>query len=362
MKYMCMTVWPTRRPTWETPQRPISASAACCWDTTTLSLCRPAACSTVSCVENLHCCSITSSQQVQKHIHTSAHRFGQKKLGLAFLFLLYMLLFLCPGASDASRGEGHSGDMAAVVVPVLFLLLLGVCGGLVVLYLRHRRLQNNFTAFANSHYNSRLGSAIFSSGDELGETTQIFLQLSLAAAAWLFRENQSSVPGCVTLTQLGAAGSAIHTIMRESSVGDNVTTVEPPSGWSGYKVSKVGILREDNILKQLAAPCESEEAHREPTGWSQINRKTRKKGIRKMETPWNSFHLCVGWIHVSKNCCCVKVEEDEWWMNNDCENNSGQSHRDITLRFLLAKSSKLKTICAHTLVTLFTLVMEIFVG
>lgn len=59
--------------------------------------------------------------------------------------------------------------MAAVVVPVLFLLLLGVCGGLVILYLRHRRLQNNFTTFANSHYNSRLGSAIFSSGDELGE-------------------------------------------------------------------------------------------------------------------------------------------------------------------------------------------------
>lgn len=86
MKYMCMTVWPTRRPTWETPQRPISASAACCWDTTTLSLCRPAACSTVSCVENLHCCSITSSQQVQKHIHTSAHRFGQKNSDLLFYF------------------------------------------------------------------------------------------------------------------------------------------------------------------------------------------------------------------------------------------------------------------------------------
>ncbi|KAG8002285.1 Sortilin-related receptor [Nibea albiflora] len=82
-------------------------------------------------------------------------------------FLLYNQL--TAGASDASRAEGHSGDMAAVVVPVLFLLLLGVCGGLVVLYLRHRRLQNNFTAFANSHYNSRLGSAIFSSGDELGD-------------------------------------------------------------------------------------------------------------------------------------------------------------------------------------------------
>ncbi|KAG7237028.1 hypothetical protein INR49_032873 [Caranx melampygus] len=76
---------------------------------------------------------------------------------------------LTAGASDASTGEGHSGDMAAVVVPVLFLLLLGVCGSLVALYLRHRRLQNNFTAFANSHYNSRLGSAIFSSGDELGD-------------------------------------------------------------------------------------------------------------------------------------------------------------------------------------------------
>ncbi|XP_061574688.1 sortilin-related receptor isoform X2 [Cololabis saira] len=73
------------------------------------------------------------------------------------------------GTSDASRSEAHSKDMAAVVVPVLFMLLLGVCGGLVVLYLRHRRLQNNFTAFANSHYNSRLGSAIFSSGDELGD-------------------------------------------------------------------------------------------------------------------------------------------------------------------------------------------------
>lgn len=73
------------------------------------------------------------------------------------------------GDGAAAPSGGQSGDVAAVVVPLLLLLLLAVCGGLVLLYLRHRRLQNNFTAFANSHYNSRLGSAIFSSGDELGE-------------------------------------------------------------------------------------------------------------------------------------------------------------------------------------------------
>uniref|UniRef100_A0A672QD42 Sortilin-related receptor n=1 Tax=Sinocyclocheilus grahami TaxID=75366 RepID=A0A672QD42_SINGR len=80
-----------------------------------------------------------------------------------------VLLYDELGPNDASSQSGKSEDMAAVVVPVLFLLLVGVCGGLVVLYLRHRRLQHSFTAFANSHYNSRLGSAIFSSGDELGD-------------------------------------------------------------------------------------------------------------------------------------------------------------------------------------------------
>ncbi|XP_062872320.1 sortilin-related receptor [Trichomycterus rosablanca] len=73
------------------------------------------------------------------------------------------------GSIDSSVHSGHSSDTAAVVVPVLFMLLLCVCGGLVALYIRHRRLQHSFTAFANSHYNSRLGSAIFSSGDELGD-------------------------------------------------------------------------------------------------------------------------------------------------------------------------------------------------
>ncbi|KAK1153494.1 sortilin-related receptor [Acipenser oxyrinchus oxyrinchus] len=63
----------------------------------------------------------------------------------------------------------RSSDVAAIVVPMLFLLLVAVGAGFIVLFVRHRRLQHSFTAFANSHYNSRLGSAIFSSGDELGD-------------------------------------------------------------------------------------------------------------------------------------------------------------------------------------------------
>ncbi len=95
------------------------------------------------------------------------------KMFFFFIFLAIVDLDLChlSGPNDASSQSGKSEDTAAVVVPVLFLLLVGVCGGLVVLYLRHRRLQHSFTAFANSHYNSRLGSAIFSSGDELGKTS-----------------------------------------------------------------------------------------------------------------------------------------------------------------------------------------------
>uniref|UniRef100_A0A8C3NJ67 Sortilin-related receptor n=1 Tax=Geospiza parvula TaxID=87175 RepID=A0A8C3NJ67_GEOPR len=65
--------------------------------------------------------------------------------------------------------SGQATDVAAIVVPVLFLLLVTLGIGFVVLYMRHRRLQSSFTAFANSHYSSRLGSAIFSSGDDLGD-------------------------------------------------------------------------------------------------------------------------------------------------------------------------------------------------
>ncbi|XP_060035745.1 sortilin-related receptor-like [Erinaceus europaeus] len=72
------------------------------------------------------------------------------------------------GGSSASPAT-RSPDVAAVAVPVLFLVLLSLGAGFAVLYTKHRRLQSSFSAFASSHYSSRLGSAIFSSGDDLGD-------------------------------------------------------------------------------------------------------------------------------------------------------------------------------------------------
>ncbi|XP_049769267.1 sortilin-related receptor-like [Schistocerca cancellata] len=61
-----------------------------------------------------------------------------------------------------------ASSVAGVVVPVIVVvgLLLAVVGFLVY---RHRRLQHSFVSFANSHYDTRSGSATFSGADGLDE-------------------------------------------------------------------------------------------------------------------------------------------------------------------------------------------------
>ncbi|XP_075232916.1 sortilin-related receptor-like [Lycorma delicatula] len=72
--------------------------------------------------------------------------------------------------SQDAWGSSILKDKNVVSLGIPVMLIMAALGSALLFYIyRHRRLQNNFTNFANSHYNSRSGSATFTQSDPLDE-------------------------------------------------------------------------------------------------------------------------------------------------------------------------------------------------
>lgn len=90
-----------------------------------------------------------------------------------FLHLLIFVLFFPISVVVRPSAVQANVNLVAIVVPICIVtVILGTI--LLILFIRHKRLQRSFLAYASSHYDPRSERTTFNSAEYLGK--QIFLK------------------------------------------------------------------------------------------------------------------------------------------------------------------------------------------